>query len=105
MTLPADPQVDREFAGLLRAAAETMGVVSVAAGSELVGATPGALDATVVAVRSAAGTVEAIPSRSLTLAAGDAVYAVGRPETLRRLEGKGRATGSSDAAPAESQSS
>jgi hypothetical protein len=88
VTLPAEPQPDREFAGLLRAADETMGVVAVAEGSELVGATVGDLDVSVAAVRPAAGTVEAIPGRSRTVSAGDTLYVIARPDLLRRLEGR-----------------
>jgi hypothetical protein len=86
VTLPADPGVEREFAGLLRAADETMGVVTVGEGSELVGEPLGSLDVTVVAVRPAADAVDAIPSRRRELGAGDVLYAVARPEAIRRLE-------------------
>jgi hypothetical protein len=90
VVLPSDPGVDREFAGLLRAADETMAVVTVGEGSALVGETVGAVDATVVAVRAGGG-VDAIPPRSRELAVGDVVYAVARPETVRRLEATTRA--------------
>jgi uncharacterized protein with PhoU and TrkA domain len=40
----------------------------------------------VVAVRGGGETVEAIPPRSRAFAPGDVVYAVGRPDALRRLE-------------------
>jgi len=89
VTLPAKPRVEDEFAGLLAAADETMAVVTVAEGSELVGLPVGSVAATVVAVRPAEGRVETLPPRSRTLAAGEAVYAVGRPEALRRLEDAG----------------
>jgi hypothetical protein len=91
VVLPADPGAEREFSGLLRAADETLGVVTVAEGSDLAGATVGSLDATVVAVRPAGKAIDAIPSRALELAPGDAVYAVARPEAIRRLEAAARA--------------
>ncbi|MFC4357399.1 potassium transporter TrkA [Halobium salinum] len=86
VTLPAEPQADREFASLLRAADETMGVLTVAAGSALVGGRVGDLDGTVVAVKPASGSATAVPPRSRTLAAADTLYVVARPETVRRLE-------------------
>jgi hypothetical protein len=88
VTLPAEPQADREFASVLRAADETMGVVVVGEGSALVGDTIGSLPVPVVAVRPASGTVEAIPARSRAVSAGDTLYAIGRPDQLRRLEGR-----------------
>lgn len=85
LTLPADPGAEREFTSLLRAADETMDVVAVEAGSDLDGATLGSVDATVAAVRSGDGSIEAIPPRSRVLAAGDALYLVARPERLRKI--------------------
>ncbi|WP_336025011.1 TrkA C-terminal domain-containing protein [Halobellus salinisoli] len=85
VTLPTDPGAEREFTALLRAADETMDVVTVDAGSDLDGATLGSVDATVVAVHGAAGAIEAIPPRSRELAAGDALYVVARPERLREV--------------------
>jgi hypothetical protein len=89
VTLPAEPQAEREFASLLRAADETMYVVTVADGSDLVGAAVEGLDATVVAVEDADGSVDVLPD-DRTLAAGDAVYVVARPETHRRLDARSR---------------
>lgn len=89
VTLPAEPQAEREFASLLRAAEETMYVVRVAEGSDLVGAAVGELDATVVAVTGPDGGVDDLPDDRM-LAAGDAVYVVARPETYRRLEARAR---------------
>jgi hypothetical protein len=88
VSLPADPRADREFASLLRAADETMAAVTVGTGSDLVGETVGSLDATVAAVRPTAGAVEAIPARARTIAAGETLYVVARPEVLRRLESR-----------------
>ncbi len=92
VTLPVEPRADREFAAQLRSAAETMGVVTLAAGSPLAGSTVGALDLAVVAVRPADGPVEAIPPRDRALAAGETVYVVARPDRLRKLEDATRAT-------------
>lgn len=86
VTMPVEPRADREFASLLRAAAETLGVVTVAEGSSLVGLPIGALDVAVVAVRPLDAPVQALPSRDRTLAPGEAVYAVAEPALLRRLE-------------------
>ena len=85
-TLPANARADREFATMLRAADETMSVATVAAGSELDGATVGDIDATVVAVESGDEPVKTIPSRTHVLEAGDVVYAIARPERLRQLK-------------------
>ncbi|SDM55933.1 TrkA-C domain-containing protein [Halogranum gelatinilyticum] len=97
VTLPAEPQTDREFASLLRAAEETMGVVTVREGSPLVGKTLGDVKQTVAAVRSDGKTVEAMPPRSRELAAGDTLYVVARPEGLRKLEAEAQAQPSSAA--------
>lgn len=101
VTLPDGRRPDREFAALLRAAEETMGVVTLAPGSALVGAPVGALDVSIVAVRPAEGSVEPLPPRSRVLASGDTVYAVARPDAIRRLEAGAdgndtTATGSTD---------
>ena len=90
-TLPANARADREFATMLRAADETMSVATVAAGSELDGATVGEIDATVVAVESGDEPVTTIPPRTHVLAAGDVVYAIARPERLRLLKTIARA--------------
>jgi hypothetical protein len=86
VTMPVEPRVDREFASLLRAAEETMGVVTVTEGGSLAGVPIGALDVAVVAVRPTDGPVEAIPSRDRMLASGETVFAVASPAQLRRLE-------------------
>ncbi|MFB6218520.1 MAG: TrkA C-terminal domain-containing protein [Halobacteriaceae archaeon] len=86
VTMPGEPRPEHEFAGLLRAADETMAAVRIAASSPLVGLPVGAVDATVTAVRPADGAVEPIPARSRPVAAGDTLYVVTRPETIRRLE-------------------
>lgn len=86
LTLPGEVRADRAFAGVLRAAEETMAVVTVAEGSPLVGTTVGNVTPGVVAVRAGDGTVVAIPPRSRSLAAGEAIYLVARPDEIRRIE-------------------
>jgi hypothetical protein len=88
VSLPAEPRIDREFTSLLRAADETMAVVTVREGSAVVGETIGSLDVTVAAIRVAAGQVEAIPTRARVIEPGDTLYVVARPEVLRRLEAR-----------------
>jgi len=86
VTLPSETRSDREFASILRRADETMGAVEIVEGSQLVGTPLGEVDLSVVAVQPADGTVEAIPKRDRPIAAGDRLYAIARPEGLRRLE-------------------
>ncbi|WP_227374687.1 hypothetical protein [Haladaptatus halobius] len=86
VTLPTRDRPEREFATRLRAADETMGVVTVAPGSDLVGVPVGSLDATVVAVRPESGPVEPLPLRSRKFAESDTLYVVARPSLLRRIE-------------------
>ena len=85
VALPTEVRVDREFATLLRNADETMGIVTVEPDGTFAGRTVGDLDVTVAAVRPVDGPVEAVPRRSRRLVAGDRLYVVARPETLRRL--------------------
>ena len=86
VTLPAEPQADREFASLLRNADETMATVTVDDGSGLVGTTVGEVSAVVAAVRPADGSVQPIPRRAYAFAPGDTVFLVGRPDAIRRFE-------------------
>ncbi len=86
VTLPVEPRVDREFAAQLRSAAETMSAIPIRESSGLIGRAIHSLDITVVAVRTADDDVVAIPSRARELAAGETVYAIGRPDQLRRFE-------------------
>lgn len=90
VTLPVAARADQEFASLLRAADETLGVVDIPEGSPLVGGTVGDLDTTIVAIRGASGSLDALPTRDRALAAGDSVYAIGRPDVLRGLEERAR---------------
>jgi hypothetical protein len=96
VTQPVEPRPDREFASVLRAADETMGVVTVGAESGLVGLPVGAVSAAVAAVRPADGPVEAIPSRGRPLAVGDTLYAVARPGVLARLASAAEGGGDGD---------
>jgi hypothetical protein len=86
VTLPVDDRPDREFASLLRAADETFSSVTVDAGSPLHGLPVGALTPTVVAVRREDGESVALPDREYVLAPGETLFAIARPEVLRRLE-------------------
>lgn len=90
MTLPAEPQADREFATLLRGVDETMTTVTVAADSELVGATPRSLTATILAIRPAEGSMTALPDRDRGFETGETLYALGRPDVLRGLEARAK---------------
>ncbi|WP_136717210.1 TrkA C-terminal domain-containing protein [Halorientalis salina] len=85
VTLPFEPRADREFASLLRAGSETMSVVTVPEASPLAGQPLGSLSVTVIAIRTADGTVEPIPDRFRTIRPGDSLYAVARPEQLRKI--------------------
>ncbi|WP_255148796.1 hypothetical protein [Halorarius halobius] len=96
VTLPVEPRSDREFASLLRAAEETMAVVTLADGSSLLASTVGAVDASVVAVRGVDGTVDPIPARSRALSAGESLYVIARPDRLRKLDAAARAGGDND---------
>ncbi|MHB9287786.1 potassium transporter TrkA [Halobacteriales archaeon Cl-PHB] len=86
VTLPVDDRPDREFASLLRAADETYSSVTVEAGSPLHGMPVGALAVTVVSVSGDAAEPAVLPARDHVLAAGDVLYAIAKPEALRRLE-------------------
>lgn len=94
-TLPAEARVDREFASLLRNADETMDVVTIAEGSPLAGAPVGSIDLAIIARRPAGGAIEAIPPRSTVIGTGDTLYAIARPEALRRLQAASEAESSS----------
>jgi len=85
LTLPVEPQPHREFTSLLRAADETTSVVSVEPGGILAGQLVGALNVSVVAVRSADGTVDPLPGGRRVLEPGDALSVLGRPDDLRKL--------------------
>jgi hypothetical protein len=86
VTLPSEPQADREFASLLRNADETMAAIAVGADGALDGRTVGDVDVVVAAVRPEGGSVRPIPPRAYVFDAGDLVYLVGRPDAIRRFE-------------------
>ena len=86
VTLPVQDRPDREFASLLRAADETMGTITVPAGSELAGTPIGELGVTVAAITGPDKPPEPIPSRDRVLDGGDVIYAIATPEALRRVE-------------------
>jgi hypothetical protein len=86
MTLSADSRPDREFAAMLRRGDETMGTVTVSETSALVGLSSRALDLAIIAVRSADGETETLPKRGRAVRAGDQLFALGRPDRLRKLE-------------------
>ncbi len=86
VTLPVQDRPDREFASLLRAADETMGTITVPAGSELAGTPIGELGVTVAAITQPDSPPEPIPSRERVLDDGDVIYAIATPEALRRVE-------------------
>lgn len=92
VTVPSAPTAEREFAGLLRAAEETMAAIRVDPTSDLVDETVGALGVTVVAIKPASESIEAAPPRSRPLAANDLVYVVARPATIRHLEASAAGT-------------
>lgn len=85
MTLSADAYPDREFATLLRRADETMTVVEITEESPFVGVPVGGLALTVIAVQGSDETVQTLPAPERVLEAGDRVFAIGRPERLRKL--------------------
>lgn len=86
MTLSADSYPDREFTTMLRQSDETMNIVEVSAESQLIGTSVGALDVTVIAIRAATGELNTIPKREHVIQAGDCLFAIGRPDRLRKLE-------------------
>jgi hypothetical protein len=88
VTLSMDSRPDREFASLLRAASETMGVVEIDPGSPLDGAPVGSLGVTVIAVATVTADerVETIPLRDRVLAAGESIYVIATPDAFRKVE-------------------
>lgn len=86
MTLSADSNPEREFAAMLRREAETMSTVEITADSPLLGSSIGALDVTVIAVRSHERGLVPIPTIEHVIGPGDILFSIGRPETLRKLE-------------------
>ena len=96
VTMPAEPRADREFATLLRGVDETMGTVTIAADSTLVGETAEAVTAAVLAVRPAEGVLTTLPEPTREFAAGETIYVLARPDVLRQLEGLASAPAEAD---------
>lgn len=86
MTLAADSHADREFAAMLRRGDETMSIVEITPESALVGVSVGALDVTIIAIRSSGGDVDTIPKRDRLIRGDEQLFAIGRPDTLRKLD-------------------
>jgi len=88
VTMPAEPQADREFATLLRSVDETMSAITVGPESELVGQCAESSKIAVLAIRPDSGTgkLAALPPRDRPFEPGDVLYVLGRPDVLRRLE-------------------
>lgn len=86
VTLPVQDRPDREFASLLRAAAETLATVTVEAGSALDGVALDSLDVTIAAITREDERPEPLPTRSRSLQAGDVVYVIATPEILRKVD-------------------
>lgn len=99
VTLPVQDRPDREFAALLRAADETVSTVTVEPDSPLAGGVVGALDVAVIRVTPEGGEPTVLPGDDYALEPGDAVYAIARPEALRRLEAAARSRGDATPAP------
>ncbi|MFD1641719.1 potassium transporter TrkA [Halohasta litorea] len=87
LTMPAEPQADREFATLLRSVDETMGTVTVEANSMLVGETADTVAAAVLAIRPSGEKLTALPESARQFESGDTIYVLARPDVLRQLEG------------------
>lgn len=85
VTLSAPSQADREFASMLRRSDETLGVLELTEESPMIGSSIAALDVTTIAVESADGTVETLPTATRVIRAGDRLHAIARPERLRVL--------------------
>jgi len=105
VTLPVEDRPEREFASLLRAAEETFSTVTVAAGSPLEGLPVGALALTVVAVQpdDERAPPAVLPDDDRTFSPGDTVFAIARPEALRRLEAATEPVEHATRRPAEGQ--
>lgn len=95
VTLPVESRPERAFATRLRAADETMAVVTVASGSDLVGVPVGSLDTTVVAIHPEDAPIAVLPPRDRVLESGDSLYIVVEPNRLRKIERVARVDGDS----------
>ncbi len=86
VTMPAEPQADREFATLLRGVDETMSAITVGAASQLVDESAESIKTALLAIRPAGGKLIALPNQNRAFAANDTLYVLDRPDVLRRLE-------------------
>lgn len=86
LTMPAEPQADREFATLLRSVDETMGTVTLEAGSTLVGETAATVSGAVLAIRQPDGKLVTLPERDRPFEGGETIYVLGRPDVIRQLD-------------------
>lgn len=89
LTLAADSHPDREFAAMLRRADETIRILTVGSASPFVGSSVAALSVTIIGIRGPGGEIETIPNRTRRIGSGDELFAIGRPETFRKLEALG----------------
>ncbi len=92
-TLPQGPQPSRTFAAVLRRVHETIKRTTITEEGPLAGAAVGSLEATVLSVTDEDGTITPLPADDVTLAPGQTILAMGRPDVLRRF--KDSAQGSS----------
>jgi hypothetical protein len=86
VTLPVEDRPDREFASLLRTAAETFSTVTVEAGSPLHGLPVGSLDLTVTVIRPDNDEPVPFPDGTYRLLPGDLLFVITPASELRRLE-------------------
>ena len=86
VTLPSEKLPEREFAAMLRSADETVAVVEVDEDSSLVGERLDSFGVSVVAV-DRGDEVIAVPDKTDRVEAEDVLYAIGRPDELRRIDG------------------
>ncbi|MFW6449351.1 MAG: cation:proton antiporter regulatory subunit [Halobacteriota archaeon] len=86
VTLPKAPRPDRDFAGALRRANESVTRVTIDDGSDVVGRSVADIGVTALAIESMDGSIDAPPTATSRLQPGDTVIAMGRPDALRRFE-------------------
>ena len=86
MTLAPESHPDREFATMLRRDEKTMSIIECTASSPYVGQSIRALEVAVIAIQAGDGSLESIPTDDRTIRAGDRLYTIGQPDTLRKIE-------------------
>lgn len=86
VTLPKTPRPDREFAGVLRRANESVIQTVIGPSSELIGVEISQVGVTILTIESEDGSIDALPEPDTPLSAGDTVISMGRPDALRRFE-------------------